>query len=114
MPEVYAIVERMVTYKDGSTKVRKPSFTEVSAGLASADKVSVVNLSSRKLEECWAYWSYRYTIFSGQIGIWKIYELAMKNRKPAHNRTYKKLAVQCFVLQLCGGTNIRSSYEHLW
>ena len=50
MPEVYAIVERMVTYKDGSTKVRKPSFTEVSAGLASADKVSVVNYLQENLK----------------------------------------------------------------
>lgn len=43
MTEVYAIVECKVTYKDGSTEFRRPSFAEVSAGLASVDKVSVVN-----------------------------------------------------------------------
>jgi len=41
--EVYAIVECNVTYNDGSTEFRRTSFTEVSAGLASVDKVSVVN-----------------------------------------------------------------------
>lgn len=43
MTEVYAIVECKVTYKDGSTEYRRPSFAEVSVGLASVDKVSVVN-----------------------------------------------------------------------
>ena len=31
-----------------------------------------------------------------------------------HNSSYKKLAVQCFVWQFCGSTNICASYEHLW
>lgn len=43
MTEVYAIVECKVTYKDGSTEIRRPSFTELSTGLASVDKVSAVN-----------------------------------------------------------------------
>jgi len=43
MTELYVIVECKVTYKDGSTEFRRPSFAEVSVGLASVDKVSVVN-----------------------------------------------------------------------
>ena len=43
MKQVFAIVECKVTYKDGSTEYRRPTFAEVSAGFASVDKVSVVN-----------------------------------------------------------------------
>lgn len=43
MTEVFAIVECKVTYKDGTIEYRRPTFAEVSAGLTSVDKVSVVN-----------------------------------------------------------------------
>jgi hypothetical protein len=43
MTEVFAIVECKETYKDGSIEYRRPLFAEVSAGLASVDKISVVN-----------------------------------------------------------------------
>lgn len=43
MTEVFAIVECLVTYEDGTSEIRRPSFHEVTAGFASVDKVSVVN-----------------------------------------------------------------------
>ena len=43
MTEIFAIVECKITFNDGSTEIRRPTFTEVSVGLASVDKVSVVN-----------------------------------------------------------------------
>lgn len=54
MTEVYAIVECKVTYKDGSIEFRRPSFSEISVGLASVDKVSVVNYLRENLKnvEC--------------------------------------------------------------
>ena len=50
MTEVYSIVECRITYKDGSIVFRRASFTEVSAGLASVDKVSVVNYLQENLK----------------------------------------------------------------
>lgn len=49
MIEVYAIVEFRITYNDGSIEFRRPSFAGVSTGLASVDKVSVVNYLREKL-----------------------------------------------------------------
>lgn len=49
MIEVYAIVEFRITYNDGSIEFRRPSFAGVSKGLASVDKVSVVNYLREKL-----------------------------------------------------------------
>jgi len=42
MTEVYAIVEYKVTYNDGSTKIKRPTFAEISVGLANVDKISVL------------------------------------------------------------------------
>jgi hypothetical protein len=42
MTEVYAIVECKVTYNDGSTEIRRPTFAEISVGLANVDKISVL------------------------------------------------------------------------
>jgi hypothetical protein len=50
MTEVFAIVECKVTYKDGSIEYRRPSFAEVSAGLASVDKVSVAKYLRENLK----------------------------------------------------------------
>ena len=50
MTEVYSIVECRITYKDGSIVFRRASLTEVSAGLASVDKVSVVNYLQENLK----------------------------------------------------------------
>jgi hypothetical protein len=47
--ELYAIVEFRITYNDGAIEFRRPSFAEVSAGLASVEKVSVVNYLREKL-----------------------------------------------------------------
>jgi len=56
MTELYAIVECKVTYNDGSTEIRRPTFAEISVGLASLDKISVMkylqdNLNNVKLIE---------------------------------------------------------------
>jgi hypothetical protein len=42
MSEVYTIVECKVTYNDNSTEIRRPTFSEISVGLASVDKISVL------------------------------------------------------------------------
>jgi hypothetical protein len=49
MTEVYAIVECNVIFQDGSKEIRRPTFAEVSIGLASVDKVSVVNYLKENL-----------------------------------------------------------------
>ena len=43
MTAVYTIVECLVTYKNGSSEIRRPTFSEISVGLASVDHVSVIN-----------------------------------------------------------------------
>ena len=43
MTEIIAIVECIVVFNDGTTKLSRPTFTEVSVSLASVDKVSVVD-----------------------------------------------------------------------
>ncbi len=43
MTEIFAIVECKVTFNDGTSEIRRPTFTDASVGIASVDKVSVVN-----------------------------------------------------------------------
>ena len=43
MTEVYCIVECLVTYNDGKSEIRRPTYSEISAGFASVDKISVIN-----------------------------------------------------------------------
>lgn len=50
MSEVYAIVECLVTYEDGTSEIRRPTFSEVSVGLAQVNHVSVVNYLRENLQ----------------------------------------------------------------
>jgi len=49
MTEIYAIIECKVTYNDGSTEIRRPTFSELSVSLASVDKISVLNYLKENL-----------------------------------------------------------------
>ena len=43
MTAVYCIVECFITYNDGKTETRRPTYKEIAAGFASVDKISVIN-----------------------------------------------------------------------
>ncbi|WP_282016499.1 hypothetical protein [Marinifilum flexuosum] len=43
MSEIYSIVECKVEYNDGTLEIFKPTFSQISAGLASVDHLSVIN-----------------------------------------------------------------------
>ena len=41
MDKVYAIVECLVTYENGTSEIRRPTYAEISVGLALVDYISV-------------------------------------------------------------------------
>ena len=43
MSGVYTIVECLITYNDGTSEIRRPTFAEISVGFAMVDKISVIN-----------------------------------------------------------------------
>lgn len=43
MNEVYTIVECLVTYENGTSEIRRPTYSEIAVGLASVDHDSVKN-----------------------------------------------------------------------
>lgn len=43
MSAVYTIVECLVTYENGTSEIRRPTYSEIAVGLASVDHVSVIN-----------------------------------------------------------------------
>lgn len=43
MGEVYTIVECLVTYNDGTSEIRRPTYSEIAVGFATVDHVSVIN-----------------------------------------------------------------------
>jgi hypothetical protein len=49
MTAVFSIVECEVTYNDGSTEIRRPTYSEVAVGLATVDKVSVIRYLQENL-----------------------------------------------------------------
>ncbi|MFA9370991.1 MAG: hypothetical protein ACERIH_04720 [Labilibaculum antarcticum] len=42
MSEVYSLVECKVTYSDGTSEMRRPTYSQISADLASVDHLSVI------------------------------------------------------------------------
>jgi hypothetical protein len=50
MTEIFTIVECKVTFNDGSIEMKRPTFAEVSVGLASVDKISVINYLRENLK----------------------------------------------------------------
>lgn len=49
MAEIACIVECQVTYNDGRTEVRRPTFHEIAAGIASVNVVSVLDYLRQNL-----------------------------------------------------------------
>ena len=43
MGEIYTIVECLVTYNDGTSEIRRPTYSEIAVGLATVDHISVIN-----------------------------------------------------------------------
>jgi hypothetical protein len=43
MTAIYCIVECKVTFNNGSVEIKRPTYSEISVGLASVDKISVLN-----------------------------------------------------------------------
>jgi hypothetical protein len=43
MSAVFTIVECLVTYENGTSEIRRPTYSEIAVGLASVDHVSVIN-----------------------------------------------------------------------
>ena len=50
MATIYSIVKCEITYNDGTTEIRRPTYSEVSVGLAIVDKVSVIDYLRENLE----------------------------------------------------------------
>ncbi|MBJ7429257.1 MAG: hypothetical protein JHD28_09935 [Bacteroidia bacterium] len=50
MNEVYTIVECLVTYENGTSEIRRPTFADVSVGLAQVNHVSVINYLRENLQ----------------------------------------------------------------
>lgn len=51
MTEVFTIVECLVTYENGTSEIRRPTFHEISVGLASVNHVSVINYLRSNLKD---------------------------------------------------------------
>lgn len=43
MTTIYCIVECKVTFNNGSIEIKRPTYSEISVGLATVDKISVLN-----------------------------------------------------------------------
>jgi hypothetical protein len=50
MSTVYTIVECLVTYENGTSEIRRPTYAEIAVGLASVDHVSVINYLREHLQ----------------------------------------------------------------
>lgn len=50
MTQIYCIVECLVTYNDGKSEIRRPTYAEVAVGFASVNKISVINYLQENLE----------------------------------------------------------------
>lgn len=48
--EIYCIVECKVTYNNGTTQIHRPSYSELSVGLANVDKISVIDYLRNNLK----------------------------------------------------------------
>lgn len=50
MGQVYCIVECLVTYNDGKSEIRRPTYSEISVGFAMVNKISVINYLRENLK----------------------------------------------------------------
>ncbi len=50
MGAVFTIVECLVTYENGTSEIRRPTYSEIAVGLATVNHVSVINYLKENLE----------------------------------------------------------------